>query len=500
MKHRLTTESVAAVCGVLVLLVAATAAGARGDDEVCAASEALRPYIDPAVRYHRRPVADDDNAYPLVIEATRLEAMDADPAACFHDGGSTYHAEWPEVVRGADTNCIERALDANAPALEVFDRALARPDLQSPLLRLPLELPNFAPMRRLAILKLERAKARLRAGDSQGAIQDLQGLLRYARLFEAGDGGLIHLLVGVAIDGFAMAGARAYAAHPNADEPSLNALLESVVLNEHNLSAVTAQAWQVEFNCVAVRVAEQVFNDGVGLPGGIPEWFFGTGSESARAGRIVFAGHPNALDPRETLQLASERVAAMVEAAQKDVGRPVTDLDAKLRVELAAWPDRWNISVRAARKVRAEMAAVDNPVGKWWALQEVSPWWTYLDNVSLFRAIARGTSTLLALRLYELRTGELPATLTDLVSEGILATPPVDPYSGRPLGYHKIARAVWSVGPEEGPNGGAGCGLGGQRCRWSLPDAFGDRTTLPSPPCVPADAAAAPGKPSGGCR
>jgi len=496
-KNLSTAQTLAAVCGLLAILAASRAAVARGDDEACAASEALRSYIDPAVRYYRRSVADDDNAYPLIVEAAKLEAPDADPRACGRESGSHYRSEWPEIVRGADTDCIERALDANAPALEAFDRALARADLQFPLLSFPPDLPNFAPMRRLAVLKLERAKARRRAGDRQGAVQDLLGLLRYARLFEAGDGALIHLLVGLALDGDAMAGARWYAAQPEPAESSLNALLRAVALNEQGLSAATAQTYRVEFNCVAVHMFEQLFKAGVA-----PEWFAGKGVESARAVKIVFAGHANALDPPETLRLASRRVAAILEAAQKDLGRTATDLDSKLHLELAAWPERWNISVRAAHKLRSEMAAVDNPVGKWFVLQTVSgSSSTYLDVVSLFRAKARATSTLLALRLYELRTGELPVTLTDLVSAGILTTLPVDPYSGGPLSYSKLAREVWSVGSERGPNGGAACGPSGYDCVWSLPDTFGDHTTLQRPPRAPGNAEVAPGPPSlpGGC-
>lgn len=476
----------------LLILVTSSAAVAHGDDEACAASTALRPYIDPAVRYHRRPVADDDNAYPLLVEATTRLVMDADPRACGGESAMSWR-DWPEIVTGADTDCIDATLDANAPALEEFDRALSRPDLQFPLLRFPTDFPQFALMRRLAVLKLERAKARQRAGDRQGSVDDVLGLLRYARLFEAGDGPLIHFLVGLALDADAMAGARWYAAHPNADAASLNAVLRAVALNEQGLGAAAAQAYRVEFNCFAVRMSEQVFSVGVGGRGGALEWFFGKGSESMRVAKFVFADHPKALDPPETLRLASACVAAIVMAAPRDVGRPVNDRDAGLRVELAAWPERWNISVRAARKVRAALAAVDNPIGKRWVL-EVVPGASsvYLDNVSLSRAIARGTSTLLALRLYELRSGELPATLSELVSEGVLSTLPVDPYSGAPLGYQKFARAVWSAGPEKGPNGGAGCARSGQHCLWSLPDAFDDRTTLPRSGRSESDTAAEP--------
>jgi hypothetical protein len=224
---------------------------------------------------------------------------------------------------------------------------------------------------------------------------------------------------------------------------------------------------------------EQLFKTGVGLPG----WAIGRDPKSARAVRIVFADHRNALDPAATLRLASKRTAAILDATKSDTALAPPELDAELSADLLAWPDRWTISARAARRLHAEIAAVENPVGKWWVRQLVPrSHWVYLDTVSLCRARARATSALLALRLYELRAGELPATLADLISAGILATVPIDPYSGGPLGYWKLARAVWSAGPEDGPNGGSACGSDGRNCVWSLPDAFGDRVTLPRTP------------------
>jgi len=260
--------------------------------------------------------------------------------------------------------------------------------------------------------------------------------------------------------------------------------LQAVVLNEEALSAAAAQAYRVEFNCVAVRMLEWVFR-----VGGLSE--LAVGRQTARAAAGVFAGHPNAMDPAATLRLASARVANVVEAAQRDVGSPLAIPDTKLSTELAAWPGDWNISAGSARSLRTEMAAVDNPVGKWWAVRVFDSNLMYLDTISVARTRTRATAALLALRLYELCAGELPSTLTELVSAGILVMPVVDPHSGQALGYSKLMRTVWSIGSERGPNGGPSCGLGSHDCVWSLPDAFGDRTLLPHRPRTPDDPAAA---------
>ena len=73
------------------------------------------------------------------------------------------------------------------------------------------------------------------------------------------------------------------------------------------------------------------------------------------------------------------------------------------------------------------------------------------------RAVWAGTRTVIALRRYEARHGELPLSLSDLVPE-FLDEVPRDPYDGEPLRYSREARMVRCVGEdlEEGEPGDHG--------------------------------------------
>jgi hypothetical protein len=60
----------------------------------------------------------------------------------------------------------------------------------------------------------------------------------------------------------------------------------------------------------------------------------------------------------------------------------------------------------------------------------------------------------IAARRYELEHGRLPETVGELVRSGVLAEHPIDPFSGRPLGYDARRRRVWSVGADGRDHGG----------------------------------------------
>lgn len=80
------------------------------------------------------------------------------------------------------------------------------------------------------------------------------------------------------------------------------------------------------------------------------------------------------------------------------------------------------------------------------------------------------TRLVVALRIYEGRTGALPDDLAELVKSGILQKVPVDPFSCQPFAYSKARRLIWSVGENEKDDGGVatGDGYGDPDIVWSL--------------------------------
>ena len=79
-----------------------------------------------------------------------------------------------------------------------------------------------------------------------------------------------------------------------------------------------------------------------------------------------------------------------------------------------------------------------------------------LDGYYKTLAGARLTQVFVALRCCQLEHGALPAKLDDLAPEYVKAVP-LDPFTGRPLGYEPDPRrpSIWSAGPHSVDSGGA---------------------------------------------
>jgi hypothetical protein len=83
-------------------------------------------------------------------------------------------------------------------------------------------------------------------------------------------------------------------------------------------------------------------------------------------------------------------------------------------------------------------------------------------NMRRHLATLRGTLLVAALELHRARTGEYPSALTELVP-GILNSMPLDPWSGEPFRYKRVAPGqytLYSVGPDRADNGGLQKGWG----------------------------------------
>lgn len=63
--------------------------------------------------------------------------------------------------------------------------------------------------------------------------------------------------------------------------------------------------------------------------------------------------------------------------------------------------------------------------------------------------------TALAVERYRLKHQRWPAALADLVTEGLLAEAPTDPFDGKPLRYRNTAQGivVYSIGPSRDATG-----------------------------------------------
>jgi len=77
-----------------------------------------------------------------------------------------------------------------------------------------------------------------------------------------------------------------------------------------------------------------------------------------------------------------------------------------------------------------------------------------VNRVLQIQASREATRILIGLRLYELSEGRLPERLDELVP-GYLERIPVDPFSGQPFRYDREREIVWSVGKDRVDQGGS---------------------------------------------
>lgn len=100
--------------------------------------------------------------------------------------------------------------------------------------------------------------------------------------------------------------------------------------------------------------------------------------------------------------------------------------------------------------------SVSNPLGMFLAGLFLPPVDQFLKQRANCLADREAARTLAALRVYQLRKGQLPESLQGLVDEKILPAVPLDPFSDKPLLYSKAKRLLWSVGKNETDEGGSG--------------------------------------------
>jgi hypothetical protein len=106
-------------------------------------------------------------------------------------------------------------------------------------------------------------------------------------------------------------------------------------------------------------------------------------------------------------------------------------------------------------RARRKLHSIANPVG----LMIVGEQSVASDPESGLAARNRlnleACKALLAIRIYVARKGTSPASLKELVREGIISELPQDVYSGRPLRYSSDPCVLWSIGSDSKNRHGA---------------------------------------------
>jgi hypothetical protein len=109
----------------------------------------------------------------------------------------------------------------------------------------------------------------------------------------------------------------------------------------------------------------------------------------------------------------------------------------------------WRVPDEAAlAAAREKLQQLDNPVGRLLADSAIGTLPSCVDMLFRNRALREATKAVLAVRLYQIQRGRLPDDMHSLVTAGVLAAVPADPFADAPLGYSRERAEIWSVGPK----------------------------------------------------
>jgi hypothetical protein len=480
---------------------------------------AMPSALDPKVVYHRLPLPDEENAYPLWVEACqcsvpppRLSSDEEVPGLNTAGCGPAWSSDQPGLPEGEDGARLLVWIEQNRRALDLIEAGIDRGRLQFPDIRCPEEF-NRGRELILALRDLSRARSMrirqfLTRGDDAQAVNDAVRLLQIGDMYSNGDGIVIDYLAGMALAGIGTDRIRRLAKRQISEfllqkllsvvEVSLNSpdgLAHSILVDCWKTAAPRIRRMPDEGSLEQIvdGLLSECYSDGP-LTCDSPPLPDAQERISWRRSRILelFDGHPRLFDEAATLALLEQRLAdvmAEIASACDGFGWRVRGLlqrrsrlsrSQSLARETSIWPSQlapgypleWCGEHERARHeigeigellmafggesaeplsrhdleiAREKLRRITNPIGAM-MVQYRGPDTIAIPAMINRRSTLSAVKALLAIRIFEERTGKLPAALSDLVKQRIINTLPQDPYSGGPLRYCPRRQIVWCVG------------------------------------------------------
>jgi hypothetical protein len=335
---------------------------------------------------------------------------------------------WPEDVRFTRSNPEPRPDDearivnlvaANAEALRHLQAGLACEECLGPQDLRPDSTWPVHEFRNLGKLVGAQTRCELRADHLTQAVAACADGLRYGDLLARDTSFCNRWLLGVANLGAHAVWARMIANDPEVSESNLVDLLR-VVNAVTPLERGLERAFKGKF-MMADGVISQLGNGTMEMP---------QGGENSRIPNWLPLPTSYLFQPNRCRLAAAKLARAEIRAIPQWVTESLPEHDA---------------SGLTGKESKYELLSKPNMIGR-----------ILLDGVAVsqFRLVhtkARingqldGTRLVVALRLFEKRTGKLPATLAELVPAYLPAVPR-DPYDGRPFRYSPEKRVVYAVG------------------------------------------------------
>jgi hypothetical protein len=326
--------------------------------------------------------------------------------------------------------------------------------------------PDHQPLRQLAVARVVAMKTAWADARADDAIALALENLKLSRALLRTQEGLIPLLSTSSIWQVSLDGVYWLARRPDLT-PAQAATLQAALLGDQRLAAdALARAFRGEFTFFTHLVVERLpkTRDPEMLLSGIGSLGMAPAEPPLDIERQLTVATRDILDIDATLQASAEDVRGWVNAFQTSTHHPRDLSETHTYARLSGYAREIPALLRYATQdapptaaqiaaANAELATVENPVGKLFLIITTSQWEPL--SISVFRREAQRSALtgLLAWR----RLGH-PATWHELIEAGLLATPPTDPFSSEPLRYKLTPATIWSVGVNGTDDGGAGDG------------------------------------------
>lgn len=334
----------------------------------------------------------------------------------------------------ADLAGITAQLAEHEPLCRAFGESVKRPQFVIDVPVTPDALiPAVGGLRTYVQAMILKARLNESSGAPNGALKTLIEAQAVVEAFSKCQGALIYMLTTVAVSEMLSEEIEGILAASNFDQETLVEALLDYQIHEQ-LNAVVKDAYRQEFNflknsiSMIVDDSEGFLYESIHADSG-----FGSVLEAAKM-KLLF--HRNRTTNRffqayrETIQELDQPVCVR--------NFPINEA---FEAHINERPMLWHVRSR-------------NPIGKVFGDLLLPSLDKVMRIVALAEFRTRATYLSIALKSYQLDTGQLPEHLSELVPE-YLSEIPKDPYDGQPLRYSRDRLIIYSVGTDGLDSGGS---------------------------------------------
>lgn len=327
-------------------------------------------------------------------------------------------------------------------------------------------LPDHQPLRQLALVRVAAMKVAWMAGHRDEALTLALENLALSRTLLSAQEGLLPLIAAAGVWQLSLDGVYWLTRQPELTAAQATRLQSALLHDDRLASEALIRGFRGEFTFFTRIVVDRLppthdvdlLLSSIGSLGMTPP-------EPPAEGELHLS--PPARDPLDrdaTLQAAADDVRGWVAALSAQSRHPRGLTERHTHAHLLGYAREIPALLRYASldapatsaqitAVDAEIASVDNPVGKLFLIITTSSWESVCASVFRREAQRSALTGLLAWR----RLGR-PASWKDLVAAGLLAEPPADPFSQGTLRLALKPARIWSVGLDGADDGGSGEG------------------------------------------